>query len=571
MNVGQIASRLGDRFRLLTGGSRAALPRHRTLRAVVDWSWSLLDEHERTLARRLGVFQAGATEESAAAVCGLEDALDGLTALAERSLIVPGERYRMLETIREYALEKLAEAGEVEATRTAHARWFAEIVDRAEPELRGAGQRLWFQRLQAEKDDVIAALRWLGDSGDARAALRLTIKLLWFWMLSGSPEEAMTWVKFALAVEGETDPIDRMIAEGMTELAAVMEDHARGGEALGELATRLDAIDTRELPLLALARPILAVFAGQTSFAETRLAETLEHPDPWVRAAATLMRAQLAENQGDQVHMRADLERAAAMFRELGDDWALAMTLSSLAGTLSLVDELDEAETVLDEAMNLLEQLNGSSGTGLLRMRMAEIRVRRHDIAGARALAERALEEGDIGGRDDVVFVRAMAARLAWLDGDLEAFREQVADTAERLAQLGPMRPEQGHAKALVEALQAGVAMEEGDLEAAWARAGESVASAIGTDDMPMVAMAGVVVASVHERAGDIEAAAGALGAAAALRGAEDLASPEISRLAEALRHPAYERARALSRDDALALLRPPVVGAQGERDEDRE
>ena len=122
MPVEQIAARLDDRFRLLTGGSRAALPRHRTLRAVVDWSWGLLDEDERVLARRLAVFQAGATEESAAAVCGVDDALDGLTALAERSLVVAGPRYRMLETIREYALEKLEEAGEVEATRTAHAQ-----------------------------------------------------------------------------------------------------------------------------------------------------------------------------------------------------------------------------------------------------------------------------------------------------------------------------------------------------------------------------------------------------------------------------------------------------------------
>ncbi len=241
MPVEQIAARLDDRFRLLTGGSRAALPRHRTLRAVVDWSWGLLDSDERVLARRLAVFQAGATEESAAAVCGVDDALDGLTALAERSLVVPGPRYRMLETIREYALEKLEEAGEVEATRTAHAQWFGALVDRAEPQLRGSEQRYWFRRLQAEKDDVIAALRWLGDSGDPRAALHLAVDLIWFWVLSGSPEEAMAWISFALAVPGETDPIDRLIAEGITQIAAVTQNHAAGGDALDDLAQRVEA------------------------------------------------------------------------------------------------------------------------------------------------------------------------------------------------------------------------------------------------------------------------------------------------------------------------------------------
>ena len=110
-----------------------------------------------------------------------------------------------------------------------------------------------------------------------------------------------------------------------------------------------------------------------------------------MRATATLMRAHFAENHGDQAHMRADLERAAAAYRELGDDWALAMTLSSLAGTLSVIDDLDGAETALDEATALLDTLSGTAGSGMLRMRLSDIRVRRGDIAGARELAEEAV------------------------------------------------------------------------------------------------------------------------------------------------------------------------------------
>ena len=170
--VRELAERLDDRFRLLTGGSRTALPRHRTLRAVVDWSWDLLDEPERRLARRLAVFSAGATVESASAV-DETDALDGLAALVERSLlqVVPDSaptRYRMLETLREYGLEKLEEAGELQAVRTRHARYFAQLAARAEPELRRADQRRWYALLQDERENIVAGLRHLGDTGDAR-------------------------------------------------------------------------------------------------------------------------------------------------------------------------------------------------------------------------------------------------------------------------------------------------------------------------------------------------------------------------------------------------------------------
>ncbi len=568
MSVQQLAVRLDDRFRLLTGGSRAALPRHRTLRAVVDWSWGLLAEDERVLARRLGVFQAGATEESAAAVCGVEDALDGLTALAERSLVVAGPRYRMLETIREYALEKLDEAGEVEAVRGAHARWFSELVDRAEPELRRADQRIWFQRLQDSKDDVLAALRWYGDTGDARSAMHLAVRLLWFWVLSGSPDEAMAWIAFAAEIEGEADPLDRLIGEGLLMIREMAEQNAPKADELRGLAERLETLDTSPYPWLALLRPMFPMFAGRMDLVEQRLAETLEHPDPWVRATATMMRAHFAENHGDQVHMRSDLELAVAAYRELGDHWARAMALSSLAGTLSVVDDLDGAETALDEATALLDTLSGTAGSGMLRMRLSDIRVRRGDIAGARELAEEAVQDSDLD-RDRAVVGYASVARLAWLDGDFEALRAQNAEAERRLERLGELRPEQGHAKALVEAMQALVALEDGDLERAHALAGQAIRTAAATQDMPITGMTGVVEATISLREGDVERAATQLGAAARLRGAEDLSNPEVGRLEAALRHPAYERARALAQDEALALLCPPVVGAQGERHED--
>ena len=350
---------------------------------------------------------------------------------------------------------------------------------------------------------MIAALRWLGDSGDARAALHLAVDLLWFWVLSGSPEEAMAWISFALAVPGETDPIDRLIAEGIVEIVdGDRRTTAAPGDALDDLAQRVDESTRATHPLLALARPVLALFAGETTLVEARLAETLEHPDPWVRAAATLMRAQLAENRGDQTHMRADLERAADMFRALGDDYALAMTLSSLAGTMSLTEELDEAETVLDEAMELLQELNGSSGAGLLRMRLSEIRARRGDIRRRPALAEESLEDLDLG-RDEAIFVRAMVARLAWLAGDLDDAahadgRGGRADGAGR-SRSGPSRGTGRRWSSRCRRWSRWrTATSSGRPRSRTARSSRRP----GPTDMPIVAMAGVVAATVARPGG---------------------------------------------------------------------
>ena len=148
LSAEQIAARLDDRFRLLTGGSRTALPRQRTLRAVIDWSWELLGDDERRLAARLAVFPGGVTPDSAAAT-GSGDVLDLLAALVDRSLLQvvdpDAPRYRMLETLREYGIERLEEAGELDDVRTAHARHFAALAEDADPHLRRPEQLEWLR------------------------------------------------------------------------------------------------------------------------------------------------------------------------------------------------------------------------------------------------------------------------------------------------------------------------------------------------------------------------------------------------------------------------------------------
>jgi predicted ATPase len=206
----QIAARLSDRFGLLTGGSRTALPRHQTLLALIEWSHQLLSETERVLLRRLSVFAGGWSWEAAQAVCGEglgEEVLDPLVRLADKSMVVVDEpleaavgRYRLLETIRQYAREKLLEAGEAEAVRERHLEYFLRFAEEAEPRLRGAEQLVWLERVESEHDNLRTALAWALERGKRDRPLELAGALSYFWVLRGYVSGGYKWLDDALAL-----------------------------------------------------------------------------------------------------------------------------------------------------------------------------------------------------------------------------------------------------------------------------------------------------------------------------------------------------------------------------------
>jgi non-specific serine/threonine protein kinase len=219
LRVEQIAARLDDRFWLLTSGSRTALPRHQTLRAAIDWSYELLSEAERIILQRLSVFAGGWTVAAAEAVCvggGFQpdNILDLLSQLANKSLVLsersPGEqaRYRMLNTIREYAGEKLAKAGEEASVRDRHLEYFAASAEEAEPQLFSPEQVLWLNRLEAQHDDFRAAAVWSLERKAANSALRLVGALSWFWSTRGHYREARE-----LSLQILTSPMARVRTE----------------------------------------------------------------------------------------------------------------------------------------------------------------------------------------------------------------------------------------------------------------------------------------------------------------------------------------------------------------------
>jgi predicted ATPase len=212
LSVGQIAAKLDDSLRLLSAGGRSAVPRHRTLRATLDWSHELLSEPEQKLFGRLSVFAGGFTLEAAGEGTEGRDILELLGRLVDKSLVVaePGAegalRYRMLEPVRQYALERLVEGGEAEETRRRHAAFFLALAEKARPKLRAAPQVEWLQRLEKENGNMRGALSWALSADDVSSAARLGWALYMFWWIRNYQPEGRRWTEPILPRRNELPP-----------------------------------------------------------------------------------------------------------------------------------------------------------------------------------------------------------------------------------------------------------------------------------------------------------------------------------------------------------------------------
>jgi len=373
LRVEQIAARLDDRFRLLTGGSRTALPRHQTLRASIDWSYDLLPEPERVLLQRLSVFAGGWTLEAAEAVCGtlcLEgwaashghesppppsphsdtstlDVLDLLTQLVNKSLVIvereQGEetRYRLLETIRQYVREKLLEAGaaEAEQVRDRHLDYFLSLAERAEPELIGPQQLGWLNRLEGELDNLRVALGWSLER-DAEAGVRLASALGGFWEAHGYFRDGYKWLaQLLLRPAAVSRTAVRAKALMVQSGLIIWRDFGRGCSLAEESLALYREMGDRQ----GVARSISILGMGAClqddyALARSRLAESLALyralGDKLGIADVLSALGSFADNQ-DYLRARAYLEESLAIYRELGHLAGIGSTLSSL-GMLAL-------------------------------------------------------------------------------------------------------------------------------------------------------------------------------------------------------------------------------------------
>jgi predicted ATPase/DNA-binding SARP family transcriptional activator len=544
----ELAAGLSDRFRLLTGGIRTALPRHRTLRAVIAWSWDLLSPEERTVAACVSVLPAGATPASAAAICagtGVDPdrVADLLGALVDRSLLRlagAGPRYRMLETLREYGIERLAEQGALTSVRDRAARYIAGLVARLDPRLRTADQLLALRTLRAEYDNALAGLRHLCDSGDGPAAVALALDLCWYWQMLGRHGETVFWLREVLAAPGDVDPVllDHTRAIYLLNLRIidpVAPPERDGGtqERLREVAASLTAHGDLDGPVGVLAAMAL-MFAGDIEAARARADRAAAGDDVWLAALARLFRARIAENDGDVAQVQRDTEEALAGFRAVGDRWGQAAALPMRALIRQYGGDLDGGLADLDTARALSAEFGSLDVNDeiFLNLRRCDLYQRRGEpelaataLADARALTRRSPPE--IG-----LLVDAFEAGLLIRQGELDRAEQLLRSAEARLVPHGGSSALTGdHGFAIVGALKAVLAIARGEPAAAAAALAVAYPAALASQDMPILSIVGVGAAEVAAARGDYRDSAMLLGAAARLRGAEDPTEPRIAQL----------------------------------------
>ncbi len=339
-----LLARLGSRLKLLTGGARDLPARQQTIRSTIDWSYQLLDEDEKRLFTRLGVFVGGCTLEAAEAVCNADgdppmDVVDAIAALLDQSLVrqeegLDGEpRFTMLETIREYALEQLVARSEADATRQQHADYFLRLAEQAEPWLlfRRPEREPWLERLEAEHDNLRAALEWFGDRGEVEHSVRLAGALTKFWSRRYHWDEGNAWLQAALT-------------RSSTISVAV---RAKALVGAGHLAFWL------------------CDFTGARVYAEEGLSLFRGLGDKPAIAYALLSLGAIVLNKGEYAMARACAEEGLALFDEVNDQWGRPYALQLLGQIAAVQGDLTQAAVYNEQILAFSRQLRDKTGIAM--------------------------------------------------------------------------------------------------------------------------------------------------------------------------------------------------------------
>jgi predicted ATPase len=549
MSVDEVLSGLDDRFALLTGGYRTALPRHQTLRAMIDWSWSLLDDHERRALLQFAVFPAGVSAADAgelASALRLGDA-SIFDALVDRSLLQRTRgRFRALETVREYGIGRLSESGDLAAARELQARFVTDHAEGMDRQLRGPrimDALAWFD---AEEDNLTSALRYAANVPLADLAVRLVMSSIWYWIMRDRNDEAQEWFRrvVPIAVDVDSDEANAIVLMGqfVEELGKLMpEGFAEIPEGLDELLQPLTQL--RVGPgghdLLQLVEPFVGAFAR--AFGEKKWINAVELPDveaftldPWPSALLHLARAAMAQNRGALIVLGSESEVAISLFGEQGDLWGLAISEQMhslwLASTGQLQAALELSDLSTEHMRNIttnwdLSQQQGLAVQMLVRLGRVDEAIERVDemVAGARATG---------------VARSILAAQLT--AASMDVMIRDLASAGSRLAEIDELREgsawhnEPGQISSLIDSLHGAVATQRGDLDAAegWLRS--AVESAVRSQDQPIIGMLAITVGTYALARGDVATAVRAVDFATAMIGAYDATHPEVIAIDEA-------------------------------------
>ncbi|MGW2367109.1 AfsR/SARP family transcriptional regulator [Streptomyces sp. NPDC001667] len=515
-----LADRLDDRFRLLTSGSRTVLPRQQTLRAVVDWSWDLLDAPERAVLRRLSVFSGGCDLGKAEEVCaggdvGPWDVAALLGSLVDKSLVVAAPaadgdmRYRLLETVGEYAAERLDEAGERTAVERRHIVAYRELARTADPLLRGPEQRVWLDRLELEHDNLRSALRRSIAARDEQEALCLVLSLAWFWQLRDHRGDVRAWAEAAAALGPDpfADPVEPAppLYVGCTDAPPPM-----SGELLTEARrqARMIALANAESNMLVIGTPemkqrmrgvleaygdgqpqncrvpgfmwffailLSGDFDGVQAAVDSGVARCRELGYDWELAHALQLRAKiLNDRKGWLAQGARDAEEALGIFRRIGDAWGVAEALSGRGEAYERRGEFALAAEAYREAVDQAVELGAMGEVPAIRARLAEalLETGAIGVAEGEEMLRQAIREADKANPEASAFARVQLAGRIARDGRTaearEIFDELMADFTKGIlvvfqslmhGQLGWLDILEGKFDDALERLRAGLAM----------------------------------------------------------------------------------------------------------------
>jgi predicted ATPase/class 3 adenylate cyclase len=407
-----LLARLDRPLNLLTGGARDVPARQQTLRNTIEWSYQLLNAREQRLFRWLSVFVSGCTLQAAESICAVPDdeagqILDGVASLVDKSLlqrveqteeVSEDQRLLMLETIREYGLEVLTTSGEGNAARQAHAGYFLQLAEEAEPELKGPLLVAWLDRLEREHDNLRAALQWAIDNGSGEIALRLGIALERFWVVRGLRNEGRAFLERALAGSAGVAADVRAKALLAAARLAFNQSNYEQGEVLAQegLALFRELGDRRGIALSLNRLGVAAWRRGDYRSARTLLDEDLtlfrEMGDRDRVAWSLFMHGLLDNKQGEYARAYSRFEESLALFRELGNKRGIAASLTQLAGTLFVSQGTqDMIYPLLEQGLLLDREVGDKEGIAVASLLLGWVALKQGDSATARSRVEESL------------------------------------------------------------------------------------------------------------------------------------------------------------------------------------
>lgn len=383
-----LLGRLSSRLKLLTGGAKDAPNRQQTMRGAIDWSYSVLNETEQALFGRLSVFAGGCSLEAVEALCDSPEVLDGLESLVEKSLLRQEgnteARFSMLETIREYASERLDDRGEADALKRAHAEYFLELAEEAQPELRGAEQGRWLDRLETEHDNLRAALEWANQRREFEMGLCLAGSIWRFWMVRGHLTEGRRWLEDFLARDGTPSPARAQALNAAGNLAWFQTDFDKAVTCLEEsLALRQQFGDDVGV----------AMALGNLG-------------------AVALQREDYRESQ--RLY-----EESVTILRKTDDSWSLGIALSNLGLAMSKLKDYGQARELGQESMALLQEIGDKHGMARVLDNLASTALEQGDHQRAKALqVEGLLLTREIANSENIPTCLEGLAKVAAVEGD---------------------------------------------------------------------------------------------------------------------------------------------------------